>query len=948
MERPIDVTTWTQGKGSSPIENLKSAAKEDERNATTLHQLLWLLNVHPELPGLVQVCRHVREMLLLLPEGVKPSLPKPADSNLGDPSDAGVKAPPLDAMIDLLQLNNWIPVLDWITSDPKNLAKRVFHTSTSGNERLSQRFLETTRNPIANFGAKRHGLYCMLWASHPAEEFRKPFRLFQTHVLIAHICVMSYATTLDDWVSEKEPSAGFYLSLYRPTWLTRRFTRVKGDWPEALRSVTQIRALPASADQKISLSSRLRDMSQRLWEAANRIDETPQPDHDKSKSSSQKKGVNATAHSLRGLAGFIERGLDPANYVKRKRSNANGNWNGGGKTIGGAGDTEIVAPPVRWGLGKMKMVYGDPDDRREPTVTVHLPVRWRRKPKLYERLVAAGDHPAEELSSQHIQFAEDAAGAAMAAGGGIEMANQLLPWAYQDLSTGELAKFLCNLQALSAGTNPEVLEIRALVNAMLWTGASFDQALSLYIILDETPDSDCDLALRVINYDSDGPMAAEWRVRALTLPLKTTPPPAKQARERSYFLTLPDTVGGTGPVQDFLKYQRFGAKEPSAQPEIMKARPLRMFRREFAWYRRALREIFVKLDKVGRITTTRISRVLFQTVVEQSGEDIVSAALITGTDHPLASVRRFYDTPEVWYLQQAYTNATTTLKEKLALAGYHQEVSERTVVGRTRIAVGSPLCPTLIAMQDAIRWLKDEIYVPFAPGNLVRKHNTYTLYSVWCFGFAVGVRGVRTPYLHSDAVDQHSGLSTITDKDKGTGYKSRFVWVPHFVREQMKRYEFYLSNMADSLGLPAATRKRPCYLLDDKAKPVVVSPRTMAPLLDQFFPFPANVARHLVSTELKERGVAPENIVAWLGHHYRGQEPWGRYSSFSFLNYKQELEQVLSPFLTKVLGFEPLPPQGPGAQYDYIRPTCRDKRIRRPLHSRSHTASIRSGSPPAP
>ena len=557
------------------------------------------------------------------------------------------------------------------------------------------------------------------------------------------------------------------------------------------------------------------------------------------------------------------------------------------------------------------MVYGDPDDRREPSVTLHLPDHWRRQPKLYKHLVEAGDHPAEELCAQRVQLAEDAAGAAMAAGGGIEMAHQLLPWAYQNLSVGELAEFLCRLETLSAGRNPVLLEIRALVNVMLWTGASFEQALSLYIFLDETPDPDCDLALRIRNYVSDGPVVAEWQVRALSLPLKTvTLPPAKQARERVYFLTLPDAVGAAGPVQDFLNYMRVVANEHLAQPEIMRKRPLRMFRQEVAWYRKEVRETFLGLDKVGRITTTRISRVLFQVLVEQTGEDIVSAALITGTDHSLASVRRYYDTPEVWHLQQTYTDATTALKENLAAAGYRQASSEPIIAGRRGIAVGSPLCPTLKAMQDAIQWLKAEVKSSSAADKFLQRHNMYTLYSVWCFGFAVGMRGVRTPYLYYDAFDDDSGLVAISDKDNGTGYRSRLVWLPPFVRDQMKRYEFYLSNIADCLGLPAATRKKPCYFLDEHVKPLIVSPRTMAPLLNQFFQFPANVARHLVSTELKERGVAPEMISAWLGHHYRGQEPWGPYSSFSFREYRQELEQVLCPFLTKVLGFEPMPPQG--------------------------------------
>jgi len=753
----------------------------------------------------------------------------------------------------------------------------------------------------------------MLWASHPDEKLRELFRRLQGYVLIAHIAVMSDATTFDGWMmEEEEEDSKFYSSLYRPTWLVRRFTQEEDKWSEVLLSVMRASEVRTSADHKATLSSRLCYMDQGLRMVANTIDETVEPDSDKSKLFLVEERVNPIAHALRGIAGFLLRGLDPVHYVKRIRPNARGSNSGGGKTLGGAGDNDVIPPSEQWSAGNVKMIYGDPNDEHEPAVIVHLPVRWTRQTKVYARLIAAGDHPAEKLTSQRIQFAEDAAGATIAAGGAIEMANQLLPWAYQNLSTGELAAFMHGLQDLAAQNDPVAIELWALVSTMLWVGASFDQALSLYILLDETPDPDCDLALRTSNsVRDDNSSAAEWRVRALALPLKMeTLPPAEKARERAYFFTLPDTSEGTVAVLNFLKYLRADAKEPLAQPEIMMLRPLRIFVRGPAWYRKSLGEISKKIDAVGRITVTRISRVLFQRVVEQTGGDVVSAALITNTDHSLASVRRFYDTPEIWHLQQTYANATTALKEELALAGYLQEGSKNVTLARRGISVGSPLCPTLRVMQDAICWLKDEVNMPFVLGNFIRKHNMYTLYSVWCFGFAVGARGVRTPYLHSSAIHQETGLATMTEKDNGTGYHSRLIWLPPFVREQIKRYERYVNSLSEQLKLPVATINRPCYFLNEKFKPVIVSPRTMDPLLSQFFPFPANVARHLISTELKERGFSPEMLCAWSSHWYRGQEPWGPYSSFLFLDYRLELERVLCPFLTEVLGFEPLMPQG--------------------------------------
>lgn len=558
------------------------------------------------------------------------------------------------------------------------------------------------------------------------------------------------------------------------------------------------------------------------------------------------------------------------------------------------------------------MPFGDAGDRDGHVSTLHLPIRWRRDSKGYKASVAAGDHPAEDHSSQAIQLAEDEVSVAMIAGGAVEMANQLLPWSYGNLSTAEMARLLCALQQSTDKKWPELLELFALISTILWTGGSLDQALSLLVFLDGTQVPDCDLALRISEpINKDEMPLSEWRVRVLTLPYRSeTLPPADQARERVDFLCLPDPVGGSIAVQKFLTFLRDVARAELAQREAMMQNPLRIFSREAAWYKKQLQQLFDRQDAFGRITTTKISHLLFQAIVEHTGGDVVSAALITRTDHHLASVRRHYTTPEMCPLQRIYVDVARTLHEEFALEGYKQQGPE--IVGLTRrgIAVGSPLCPTMRAVQEAVRQLKSEIReapsldsANHAGGETIRRHNLYTLYCIWSLGFAVGIRGVRTPYLHSSCVDQYTGLATITDKDSGSGYKSRLVWMPALVRKQMKSYEVYLSGMAEMCGLEAPTRKRPCYFLGDDLKIREVRPRTIAPFVRDYLPFPANVARHFVCTELKERGFPPEMIDVWMGHWWRGEEPWGLHSSFSFLEYRSELERVLPPFLAE-LGFE--------------------------------------------
>ena len=77
-------------------------------------------------------------------------------------------------------------------------------------------------------------------------------------------------------------------------------------------------------------------------------------------------------------------------------------------------------------------------------------------------------------------------------------------------------------------------------------------------------------------------------------------------------------------------------------------------------------------------------------------------------------------------------------------------------------------------------------------------------------------------------------------------------------------------------------------------------------LMQDFLPFPVNIHRRFVSSELLDAGCPPEIVSAWMGHWHRGEEPWGKFSSFSFHDYVSVLESFLDP-LIEYLGFRALP-----------------------------------------
>lgn len=53
-------------------------------------------------------------------------------------------------------------------------------------------------------------------------------------------------------------------------------------------------------------------------------------------------------------------------------------------------------------------------------------------------------------------------------------------------------------------------------------------------------------------------------------------------------------------------------------------------------------------------------------------------------------------------------------------------------------------------------------------------------------------------------------------------------------------------------------------------------------------------------TELLTRGCATEAVDAYMGHWNMGEEPWATHSSFSFQQYRDEMEKFLVPLLDEI------------------------------------------------
>jgi len=862
------------------IHRLLTVAEEHKKNARILHEMLWLLNIHPKLPGLVQVFRHISEINKVL-----------------------VECPETDRL--RAQISSWSPLLEWVAADPTKLAAQLFPEAEANWKRDRERFLRSRKpNPLIRHGITRFGLHGALWASHPKPHLQKQFRLIQGRVLDAHMIIARRDFAFSDWEAGLRPTNSFEDGQYRSTWAVRRFATDDEVWrnhlgkikPEHTRSEL-IEALTAMADSFIHFRRPDSDENDGGW----RFRRFEALRHER----------DACESALRSIAGFLDWSIHPDG--RKKRSGGGGGAHGGVSTPsvveGGAGDEDEDGGGIDPIIDSHHFGEGHSNRRSG----VYLPNRWRNRSEKYRATIKAGDHPGEAFASQPQALSEDAAGAAFARGGGIEISNQLLPWSFSEMSIAEMGEVLVQLERLAESGNLEFVELLALAKTVLWTGSSLKRAQSLAIGPSIASTDSTAIFLQTIPGTELFSLAgAEWKIRPLELEFKSTDFDFRKARRLAdpNFMTLPVPRSVTGAIERFLHLRREpdgGSIERPGSPGSV----VRPFEKSSGTYEAVLARVFA--DSSVNVSFGRISKLLFRRIYQQTGDDIVAAALITGTDHYLASVRRHYCTPRIDDLRGIYRRAITSIAEDLSERTSSLGAETFPNMTPDSDSIGSPICPTDKSLAKAFSDIRRDIrLLKNAPWNrsdsrFQRRHNYYTFYTVLSFSIAAAMRGVSTPYLHTIDVDSETGFAVVTDKDSGSGYKSRLVWLPEAVRKQMKLYEDYLAAISDRLRLRASTKEMPCYFLDEFGETLEVRPKSLVPYLKQYLDLPANASRHWTCTHLREKEgtLSRESIDALMGHWWRGEEPWGTFSSFSYSQFRKEMEKPISEIYTD-LEFRPL------------------------------------------
>ena len=222
--------------------------------------------------------------------------------------------------------------------------------------------------------------------------------------------------------------------------------------------------------------------------------------------------------------------------------------------------------------------------------------------------------------------------------------------------------------------------------------------------------------------------------------------------------------------------------------------------------------------------------------------------------------------------------------------------------------VGCRAFPTLECVREAIAITREAFsqFVSSVEWSLECR-NKAILHVLWHQCYAVGTRGINLPYIPLSAVNRRSGLATLRDKDSGTGYKTRLVWIPPSVLRDMKALHkaarlFTGSSCGRAIELPA---EYPRFLFEDAGTDPEngITRTTIEKVSHDFFPFPTNSPRRVMRYLLKQRGLPPERVDVFMGHWQERREPWGKWSSFDYSEYFRQLRQLV-PEILHDLGFE--------------------------------------------
>ncbi|MDE2623254.1 MAG: site-specific integrase [Betaproteobacteria bacterium] len=744
-----------------------------------------------------------------------------------------------------------VPMLRWIPAHGPTLdLGSDFNRQPSNNK----------DHPVMGRGSRRHPLYATLWNTCEVPALQPKYLLLQAHLLFAYAKQVEANTVRSDYeyYGNQDEWEGIPNSPY-PACLT-------------------VRELSEAKFSSILSNLQVEMDFMRFAESLSSLPNTH---------------TTEEKNRLKHLRDFLQKSSGLKNWIKRTGSGGHSGTGGSEKVTGYVEITPNVF--------KQDLPISDPDDPDQAWGYQSMVTDMELDPDKQKDLLALDLSP-EEFDAQEMLLSgyDSPLTGTLAANSAaqlrhVAMANQLFPWAFSQLTIADFGPAFIQMgnwvielfvgrPDTATRQDWDKLEAFTLLRIMIFTGSSFERARKILVLPESHANEGGDLAFLQIKDQSYA-----FQVRAIHPNYRTSNPVSDGTDlPRTDDILLPD-ISTTHGYINLLTDKR----NSSSQRTI---NDFRLFHRQPGTLKNNLMALLKEMDPTGRLTPHKASIFLHNRIMQVTRGDICAASLICGDLHRLARVRLFYSILTAETLQKIYLEATKELVGQLLHAGNKQFPVQNPAIEQSDCFVGSRFCPKTESVIKAISGLKSDLRSAGSPSESHEAHNLYTLLTLWHFTFAIACRAIETPYLPLAQIDPESGIAIFADKDDGTGYKARLIWVPPEVLGQMNAYEQHRASLPQ-----ASESTEPIFFLVPGRKGAIestpVRPKSMAPIMEKYLKYPANFHRRFMRTELLSRGCPMEVVDAWMGHWHFGEEPWGRYSSFSFQEYKETLETFLTPLL---------------------------------------------------
>ena len=229
--------------------------------------------------------------------------------------------------------------------------------------------------------------------------------------------------------------------------------------------------------------------------------------------------------------------------------------------------------------------------------------------------------------------------------------------------------------------------------------------------------------------------------------------------------------------------------------------------------------------------------------------------------------------------------------------------------------IGSARCPKLKVVGTLLRHYRELTSWHLANSrSLVDSHNRFVAYTHLMLALATGLRPVHQPFESLRDFCTETSTFFISDKESRRVPSPRFIPVAEFATKQLHYYFSYLQELSSYMGMfdyssrymqgVMAGQTPFLFTLSEDFEPSPLSPGKLSEILGEHFPLVPNWNRHLLRTELCNRGIADEVVQAFLGHGLMGQEPLARYSALSMADL-QHVALVINE-IACAIGVEPL------------------------------------------